>query len=387
MAVEQEGKQPELVPEDGGELEHPGGGRFNGRLLMAGVGIAMIVGVAAVQGIRSAGVAVSKAAKQPADDAGVDAARNRTEVEELAARGRHAHTAPTAVPPTVMTIPRPQTQVERRSRLPSRYAQWAEEKYMKALEAPEMVAAFHGGATLEIGRSQAGQGGNAATDGSSDPTVRLHPPASPYTVMAGSVIPALLISGVNTDLPGGPVLAQVSENVFDSATGKTLLIPQGSRLIGAYRSAGGYGAAYGHERVEIAWQRLIFPNTASMDLPQMPGADQAGYAGFTDEVNHHYLATFGTAAVMSLISAGQMVGQMAAFGGGGMYGPYGYYQPNQWAMAGEMAGSASSAQMGALGQQMLGNGLGRPPTVEVRPGYQFNVMVTEDLVFPGPYKN
>ena len=117
----------------------------------------------------------------------------------------------------------------------------------------------------------------------------------------------------------------------------------------------------------------------------MPGADQSGYAGFTDQVNNHYLATFGTAAVMSLISAGQMVGQMATFGGGGTYGPYGYYQPNQWAMAGQTAGSAASGQFGALGQQMMGQGMNRPPTIEIRPGYQFNVMVTEDLVFPGPY--
>ena len=79
-----------------------------------------------------------------------------------------------------------------------------------------------------------------------------------------------------------------------------------------------------------------------------------------------------------------MVGQMAAFGGRGTSGPYGYYQPNQWATAGETAGSAASAQIGALGQQRLSNGMNRPPTIEIRPGYQFDVMVTEDLVFPGP---
>jgi len=198
--------------------------------------------------------------------------------------------------------------------------------------------------------------------------------------MAGSVIPAVLVSGINSDLPG-PILAQVSESVLDSATGKYLLVPQGSRLIGVYQNA----STYGQQRVQIAWQRLIFPNTSSMDLPQMPGTDQSGYAGFCDQVNNHYLATFGTAAVTSLISAGQMVGQMAAFGGGGVYGPYGYYQPNQWAMAGETAGSAASGQFGAVGQQMLGNGTNRPPTIEIRPGYQFNVMVTQDLIFPGPY--
>ncbi len=245
-----------------------------------------------------------------------------------------------------------------------------------------MVAAFHSTSALEIPRAQGGEDNasfNATT--SSDPTVTLHPPASPYTVMAGSVIPAVLIGGINSDLPG-PVLAQVSENVFDTGTGRSLLIPQGSRLVGGYQNAG----AYGQQRVQISWRRLIFPNTSSMDLPQMPGTDQGGYTGFSDQVNNHHLATFGTAALMSLISAGQTVGQMAAFGGGGVYGAYGYYQPNQSAMAAEMAGSAGSAQIGALGQQMIGNGLNRPPTIEIRPGYQFNVMVTEDLAFPGPYK-
>ncbi len=143
---------------------------------------------------------------------------------------------------------------------------------MKALEAPEMVAAFHGGQALEIASAKGQPGGSFDSNSSSDPTVTLHPPASPYTVMAGSVIPAVLVSGINSDLPG-PILAQVSQNVFDSATGKYLLIPQGSRLIGAYRNA----SAYGQQRVQIAWQRLIFPNTSSMDLPQMPGADQSGY--------------------------------------------------------------------------------------------------------------
>jgi type IV secretory pathway VirB10-like protein len=117
----------------------------------------------------------------------------------------------------------------------------------------------------------------------------------------------------------------------------------------------------------------------------MPGADQSGYAGLADQVDHHYLATFGTAAVMSLISAGQTLGQMATLGGGGSYGPYGYYQPNPWAMASQTAGSAASGQFGSLGQQMMGQGLNRPATLEIRPGYQFEVMVTQDLVFPGPY--
>jgi type IV secretion system protein TrbI len=162
-----------------------------------------------------------------------------------------------------------------------------------------MVGAFHGGGTLEIGSTRVGQGGGATSASSSDPNVTLHPPASPYTVMTGGIIPAVMVSGINSDLPG-PILAQVSESVFDSASGKTLLIPQGSRLVGVYRNA----LSYGQQRVQIAFQRLIFSDTSSMDLSQMPGSDQGGYAGFTDQVNNHYLATFGTAALTSLISAG-----------------------------------------------------------------------------------
>ncbi len=370
-------------PEVEGHEEHPGGGRFNQRLLIVFVGAAMIVGVVAIQGIRSAGVTTPSTGSSSAD-APADAARNKAEVDELAAGATRLKAPPAEMVSPAVVMPRVQTQsVQRTPREPSRYAQWAQDKYMKALEAPEMVVAFHGGSALEIPRAQGGGENSANFNGgkSSDPTVTLHPPASPYTVMAGNVIPAVLIGGINSDLPG-PVLAQVSENVFDSASGRSLLIPQGTRLIGAYQSA----AAYGQQRVQIAWRRLIFPNTSSMDLPQMPGTDQAGYSGFTDEVNNHYVATFGTAALMSLISAGQMVGQMAAFGGGGTYGAYGYYQPNQWAMAGETAGSAASAQMGGVGQQMIGNGMNRPATIEIRPGYEFNVTVTEDLAFPGPYK-
>jgi type IV secretion system protein TrbI len=199
--------------------------------------------------------------------------------------------------------------------------------------------------------------------------------ASPYAVVAGSVIPPVLNSRINSDLPG-PILAQVSHNLFDRATGKDIVIPQENGLIGPYQNV----STYWRRRLQIAWQRLIFPNTSSMNLPQMPGTNHS-YAGFADQVNNHYLAPFRTAALMSLICAGQMVGQMTAFGGGGTYGPYGYYQPNQWAMA----GSAASDQFGGRGQQTIGNGLNRPPTIEIRPGNEFNFIVTKDLVFTGSF--
>jgi type IV secretory pathway VirB10-like protein len=148
---------------------------------------------------------------------------------------------------------------------------------MKALESPEMVQAFHSGRTLEIASAGEQQSDPYASGDQTNPTIRVHPVASPYTVMAGSILPAVLISGINSDLPG-PILAQVSQNLRDSATGRSVLIPQGSRLIGAYQNA----STYGQQRVQIAWQRLIFPNTSSMNLPMMPGADQSGYAGFSD---------------------------------------------------------------------------------------------------------
>jgi len=362
------------------EPEHPGGGRFNRLILIAFAAVAIVSGIVVALGVESSGIGQSAGLRRAGEDPGASA-RNSGEIADLAAHGGKPLAAPAFVPPPAL-VPAVQAPIQQAApRPPSRYAQWAEEKYMKALEAPQMVSAFHGGGTLEIARANGQQSANFNPGNSTDPAVTLHPPASAFTVMTGSVIPAVLVSGINSDLPG-PILAQVSQNVFDSATGKYLLVPQGSRLIGVYQNA----SAYGQQRVEIAWQRLIFPNTSSMNLPQMPGADQGGYAGFTDEVNNHYMRTFGTAALMSLISAGQMVGQMATLGGGGTYGPYGYSQPNQWAMASEMAGSTASGQFGAVGQQMLGNGMNRPPTIEIRPGYQFNVMVTEDLVFPGAYK-
>ncbi|HTT77666.1 MAG TPA: TrbI/VirB10 family protein, partial [Candidatus Binataceae bacterium] len=280
------------------EQEHGGGGRFNRRLLIAAGVFATVVGVIAAEGLQSAGVKRAATAAPAAADNTGDAERHQAEVAELAAGAKTP--APMALPTpgtvAVMPIPKRQTPLAHEARTRSRYAQWAEDKYMRALEAPQMVGAFHSADTLEIGSGHEGQGGNTdtvATDGRSA-NVTLQPPASPYTVMTGSVIPAVLVSGIDSDLPG-PILAQVSENVFDSATGQRLLIPQGSRLIGSYQSAMGYG----QQRVAIAWRRLIFPDTSSMELPQMPGADQSGTNGFTDQVNNHYLATFATAAVTS----------------------------------------------------------------------------------------
>jgi type IV secretory pathway VirB10-like protein len=368
-------------------LRGEGGARLNGRLAGAVVGIFVALVILLTLAVQSSAPSrVSEAV--PASDGSDSGMSRKTKVQELIAHGGEVTPAPEFPVPRMESpagiVPRQESSPAPRQ--PDKYTQWSQDKFMKALEAPEMVSAFHGGSALQIpsvSRAQNGEPVSAFSsgDGSSSSRISLHPPSSPYTVMTGSVIPAILVSGINSDLPG-PILAQVSENVYDSASGRSLLIPQGSRLIGSYRSSAGYG----QNRVQIQWQRLIFPNTASMDIPAMPGTDEAGYAGFKDQVDNHYLRTFGTAALMSLISAGQAVGQISAFGGG-TYGPLGYYQPNQWGMAAQTAGASASSQFGSVGQQAIQQGMSTGPTLEIRSGYQFNVMVTEDLVFPGAYRD
>jgi type IV secretory pathway VirB10-like protein len=197
-------------------------------------------------------------------------------------------------------------------------------------------------------------------------------PRTPYELRAGFVIPATMISGVNSDL-AGQIMAQVSSNVYDTPRGKHLLVPQGSRLVGTYS----HEVAYGQERVLVAWQRIVFPDGKAMDIGAMPGTDSAGYAGFQDQVNHHYLRIFGSAFMMSLITAGITYSQNR---NNSMN--YGYQQ------------SASGTLSAALGQQlgqataaMLMKNLNVAPSLEIRPGYRFNVMVNKDMTFSKPYRS
>ena len=192
-------------------------------------------------------------------------------------------------------------------------------------------------------------------------------PASPYMLRTGFVIPATMISGINSDLPG-QVMAQVSQNVWDTATGRFLLIPQGTRLIGAYSS----DVAYGQERVLMAWQRLIFPDGKVLDIHAMPGADSAGYAGFSDKVNSHWFRTISSAFLMSgVIAAADMS------------------QNDGNSNSNNDRQRASDALSEALGQtlgQIISKNLNVAPTLEIRPGYRFNVMVIKDMTLPGPYQ-
>ena len=188
------------------------------------------------------------------------------------------------------------------------------------------------------------------------------PALSPYELKAGSIIPAIMIGGLNSDLPG-QIIAQVSENVYDTKTGKHLLIPQGSRLVGTYDN----GVTTGQSRVLVAWNRIIFPDASSLDLNMMPAADQSGYAGFNDKTKNHYGKTFGAALLMSVFSAGVQISQSQASNGENITN-------------GQTIASAIGQQLGQTGSQVIGRNIRIQPTLQIRPGYRFNVSVTKDFI-------
>jgi len=144
---------------------------------------------------------------------------------------------------------------------------------------------------------------NASTDRKTVSDDHLEAKASPYVVQAGTVIPAALITGIRSDLPG-QITAQVTEAVYDTPTGKYLLIPQGAKLIGQYDSS----VAFGQSRVLLVWTRIIMPDVASIVLERQPGADTGGYAGLEDQVDNHWGMLFKAAVLSTLLSVGAEAG-------------------------------------------------------------------------------
>lgn len=187
---------------------------------------------------------------------------------------------------------------------------------------------------------------------------RVQPPASPYVLQAGAVIPASLITGLRSDLPG-QVTAQVTGDVYDSPTGKILLIPQGSRLIGQYDAQ----IAFGQSRALLVWNRLIMPNGNSIVLERQPGTDTEGYAGLEDEVDNHWGMLFKAAILSTVLSVGAEAGTSDS--------------ENNLAQAIRQGASQSFNQVGA---QVVGRSLNVQPTITIRPGFPVRVLVTHDLV-------
>ncbi len=191
---------------------------------------------------------------------------------------------------------------------------------------------------------------------------RVAAPASPNVLQAGAVIAAALITGIRSDLPG-QITAQVTENVYDSPTGRILLVPQGTRVVGQYDNSVGFG----QRRVLLVWTRLIFPNGRSIVLERQPGADAEGYAGLEDRVDHHWWDLAKAAGLSRLLSIGSQAGSSG--------------EESEIARAIRQGASDGISQ---VGRQVVGRQLDIAPTLTIRPGFSVRVLITRDLVLE-PY--
>ncbi|UVO27184.1 TrbI/VirB10 family protein [Bradyrhizobium arachidis] len=207
---------------------------------------------------------------------------------------------------------------------------------------------------------------NAPVDRRTTAPDRLSRPASPFVIQTGTIIPAALITGIRSDLPG-QITAQVTEAVFDSPTGRTKLVPQGARLIGIYDSQ----VAFGQSRVLLVWTRLIMPNGRSIVLERQQGADAGGYSGLEDEVDNHWAELFKAALLSTILGVGAELGSGADAGS------------NTDIIQALRLSAANS--LNQSGQQIVRRNLNIQPTLTIRPGFPVRVIVNRDLVLE-PYR-
>ena len=199
-----------------------------------------------------------------------------------------------------------------------------------------------------------------------DPSIynphRLETPVSPYQLMAGTIIPATLLTGVNSDLPG-QVIAQVTSPVYDTVTGETVLVPQGARLIGRYDSV----IAFGQSRALLVWSRIVMPDGSSIRIDNLAGVDARGYAGLEDKVDYHSWKLFQGVALSSLLGVGS---ELASDDEGDI-----------------ARALRRSAQTGAneAGQEIVRRNLDVQPSITIRPGWRLGVLVNKDIVLK-PYE-
>jgi type IV secretion system protein TrbI len=204
---------------------------------------------------------------------------------------------------------------------------------------------------------------NATPDGSIYNEHSLQKPVSPFTLMAGSIIPASLVTGLNSDLPGF-VIGQVTENVYDTVSGGYLLIPQGTKIIGKYDSV----VAFGQKRALVVWQRLIRPDGSSMVIDNLPATDEGGYAGLEDRVDFHTWSLLKGIGLATLLG----VGSELTLG------------RNQGDLVSALEKSAIK-NTDQAGQSLVQRQLDVQPTLTVRPGWPLRIIVHKDLVFLEPY--
>ena len=191
---------------------------------------------------------------------------------------------------------------------------------------------------------------------------RLHRPASLYTLFAGTVISGVLITGINSDLPG-QIEGQISQNVYDTVRGAHLILPQGTKLLGSYDSR----ITYGQSRVLVVWTRIIRPDGSNIDLEGMPGVDLSGYSGVTGNVDRHLSRILTAVLLGSVIQAGTAAGTS-------------YTDPTFAGLARQGAGQGINEAT----QQIVRKELLLQPTIKVKPGERFAVFTTKDITIP-PY--
>jgi type IV secretory pathway VirB10-like protein len=197
-------------------------------------------------------------------------------------------------------------------------------------------------------------------------TSALTAPLSPYEIKAGSIVPVVLITGLNSDLPGN-IIAQVRENVYDTVSGKYLLIPQGTKVIGVYDSK----VAYAQSRALVNWSRMIFPDGHSLDLQNLSGIDQSGYTGLKDKVNNH------TGKLITGIFLTSVLGATVEMAQGSNSSTNPTYD--------ELAAQGASQALQQAGNKIVQKDLDVQPTLEIRPGFLFNLFVDKDFILQ-PYK-
>jgi len=189
-----------------------------------------------------------------------------------------------------------------------------------------------------------------------------------YALLAGSFMPAMMVHGISSDLPG-ELSAMITENVYDSIKGENLLIPQGTKVNGIYDSQ----VAFGQNRLMVIWTRLIFPNGKTFDLGAMGGANQDGQAGFKDKVNNHYFRTFGSAVLTAIIGSGMQLSQPKSKNG------------TVGNDAQETITANIAEKTGSTAQGVIGKMLNVQPTLEIDAGYRFNIKVNKDMVLGEAY--
>ena len=194
-------------------------------------------------------------------------------------------------------------------------------------------------------------------------------PLSAYEIKAGWEIPAVLEQSLNSDLPGD-IKALISSNMFDTATGRYLLVPQGSRLVGKYDSR----IAYGQDGVQVAWDRIIFPDASSVDINGMVGLDAHGNSGLRYDVDHHYKRLFGFAALTSAFSAAFDLSQRNT------------QSALTYPSLTDTASAAVGREMSQTGAMITRRNLNVQPTIKVPAGYKFSVRVNRDILFDAPYQ-